>query len=365
MDNDKNLPKDNIDISTANNIFLPHIPLYLEEYFRKNLKSKAKNPRRMHWYTDYYIEMPQSIIDEIVALMNERRRFAGLQEYVQKLLRTQGQQYRTRFIVDAQTKQDCYLAAIYINHYFGMFLYHEYFYFDYSKTYKYHTDWRNHSDYQQNADNESHDGLRVKTADKKDDENTEAGISEPVTQPVWRNGRFPMYIDSDSYDFAQLAAESELVEKYDLIYVFESREPVTMGMGGDFGFGFDGCIISQPTRNPEDALTMAGFKRIYIPDAESDELRDLFEKTAASMNMKLSKNLKFDILKKEYGKFLQTESDILSVTHMLREQKLFESQLQTSISYKDFCSVLDMSAARKEYISKKSPIKSKIIRGLN
>ena len=363
MNPDYDTPEtDNSYISDANkNVFLPEIPLYYANYYKQNLKSKAKNPRKVYWYTDYFIEMIYLNSSEIVDIMNERKRFAGLREYVQKILRTQGQKgYRTRYIIDAQTMQDCYLSVIYINHYLSSVLYHENFYFDYTKTYQYHKNWRNDTDSSEGVDIGSIDGLCVKTLEeKKDDEITEIKLPDSASEPVWYDNRYAMYINAKAYDVGQLAIDPDLVDKYDLIYALECRETTTgIGLGG-MGFGFGDFVVTQQTRKPEDALTLAGFKRIYIPDADYDELHDFFEKIAASMNMKVSKTLRFEIIKKEYGKFLQTESDVLAVANALKEYKIFNNQFQKPVTYRDFRAILDSSAARTEYIASKKSDKAK------
>jgi hypothetical protein len=198
----------------SKNIFLPQITLYYDHRYRVNPRSRAKRPRKVYWYTDHFIEpsflnMP---VPELVAIMNERERFAGLREFVQKVLKTKGTAYRTRFIIDAQTMQDCFLAIVYMNHYLCLYFHDEfdyyrenlYFYHDHTPTYQYHVDWRDYSPLDSlklgagsNVPEED-GGARVKTAEKEDEDDGSVTEEDMSNRPLWSNGGYPMYIDINS-----------------------------------------------------------------------------------------------------------------------------------------------------------------------
>jgi replication-associated recombination protein RarA len=106
-------------------------------------------------------------------------------------------------------------------------------------------------------------------------------------------------------------------------------------------------------------LALAGFKRIYIPDAESDELKDLFDKCAALFDMKLCKGLRFETVKKEYGRFLTTEQDVMAVVRILNDRKKIEGTMGKGITYNDFAAVLNIETARLAYIESQKSEKAR------
>ena len=97
------------------NLFLPQVSIKRHLHYRtQTIRKKTHNALK---YVDYSINTPSDIKD-IVELMETRPRFQGLVKYVQKILLIQGQvEYRTRYVINAQTINDCRLAILYINHY--------------------------------------------------------------------------------------------------------------------------------------------------------------------------------------------------------------------------------------------------------
>lgn len=343
-------------------ICLPIITPHYEATYKENPNSKAKKPRKIFQYADYIIEMPDKISD-IIEMMEERPRFAALKKYVQNILKMQNNpDYRTRYIIDAQTTNDAYLAMLYINHYLGAEGFH--YRMDYNQTYAFDATWKHNSNFQNRTNSQKRDddgnAVLTKPMEQKDDEDTHN--IRPLNSPEWMCMTYPMYILEGSDNFSQNVNDEDFL-KFSLMFVLEARKSTSSLQNGGMGMGFggfdslDGCglEINNPTREPKDILILNGFKRIYIPDAGTDELKFLFEKISAQAGVKLSKALKFDVIMREYGeRYFNTEIDLRHVIIALKEIKLFNGKADSPLIYADFVDYFDAEAeARKKHAAAK------------
>jgi len=331
MTKDKNIHR----ITVPKNLFLPKVTL--KRYSHYEVKTTRKKTYKHLKYTDYAIEFLQHMAD-IAELMESRPRFKNLVSYTEKILKAKGHnEYHMRYVINAQNINDCRLAVIYINYYLSKSYDLNIDCSDFSKTYEYHTRWEDELFY---GINMNFDG------DATEDE---AVLHKPVSQsdgdesnsndyPEWWQGFHPVFI---SYDAVQKYIESDdFINGYSLIYVLDPREKTTRRSSMDMSSGF-GCLDEPElsTRNPQELLAIQGFKSIYIPNADKNELKNLFEAVSSRMGMRISKSLKFEPLIEQYGNYFNTEYDLRGIIKAIKEHKIFNCALDTPVTYKDFESV--------------------------
>jgi AAA+ superfamily predicted ATPase len=334
-------------------IILPIIKTKSYNHYKELKSGRAKKPKKTYLYSDTWIEMSRHEAKQIVDMMDERPRFAGLKEYTPKIIGTMGQDYRTRFIIDAQTMNDCYLAMIYINYYLYSSKY--YHHLSYDICYEYHVQWLNNEHF--NANISSDDDVRILSKQLEDNDEK----SHEDDKPIWLRNMFPVFIDLEA-DYAEMSVNSiDLESEQSLIYALESREPTFSCLGGGMGFPFISEINSKSSKTPKQTLLLDGFKTIHIPDAETDELKDIFTQISSQAGMSVSKSLKFDVLYKEYNEYFGSEYELQAVVRIIKEWKVFENRLSEPIVYKDFIKIFDTSEMRKSYAAAKNRNKKKDI----
>ena len=325
-------------VRVPSSLFLPQVSLKRHLHYKEQTSRKKK--QMVLSYVDYSIDVPARI-DEVIELMESRPRFKELIEFTQKLLNTRGsEEFRTRFVINAQTVNDARLCILYINRKLYGVEYHGNYFLNYGRTYEYHHRHKESFyafEIPTEDDSSGEDAVLVHAPQKADGEDNI--ISDDT--PTWVNDMYPVFINID--DTNKYVDKEEFTEGlYPLVYVIDAREQPVRTQPSMMGFGMidvEGANEPLTSRSPLELLAVHGFKVIYVPNADKTELKGIFEKVSAKMGMRTSKSMKFDALVEQYGNFFNTEYDLRGVVKAIKEHKIFNNTLDLPVSYKDFESV--------------------------